>query len=81
MASLKELIQNYISEATNSPDKTRAAREVASKLKGLSYTGSNANIPKADLLSTLRIVKGSANDSHVELIDAVIATLEKNETE
>ena len=81
MASLQDLIQKYISEVARTTDKNQAAKDVVSKLKGLQYTGSDTNIPKADLLSTLRVVKGSANDSHIELIDAIIATLEKDSAE
>lgn len=81
MASLQDLIQKYISEVANINDKNQAVKGVALKLKGLKYSESNTNIPKADLLSALRVVKGSANDSHVELIDAIIATLEKDSAE
>ena len=63
MASLQDFVQKYIAEATSkNADKNQAAKEIAAKLRSLRYTGRDDNIPKADLLGALRVVKGSAND-------------------
>jgi len=81
MASLQDLIKNYISEVDNISDKNQAAREAVSKLKNLRYAESNTEIPKAELLRELHIIKGSANDRHLELIDAIAAKLEESNAE
>ncbi len=76
MANLQDRINNYLAEADGESNKVQAAKQIAQKLRKLRYTGSETNIPKADLLRELRVVKGSANDSHLEVLDAVIAELE-----
>ena len=82
MASLQDFVQKYIAEATSkNADKNQAAKEIAAKLRSLSYTGRDDNIPKADLLGALRVVKGSANDSHLEVLETVIAILEQGGTD
>lgn len=82
MASLQDFVQKYIAEATSkNADKNQAAKEIAAKLRSLSYTGRDDNIPKVDLLGALRVVKGSANDSHLEVLEAVIAILEQGGTD
>jgi uncharacterized protein (DUF2342 family) len=82
MASLQDFVQKYIAEATSkNADKNQAAKEIAAKLRSLSYTGRDDNIPKVDLLGALRVVKGSANDSHLEVLETVIAILEQGGTD
>lgn len=82
MANLQDLIQKYVEEAAvNNIDKKIAANEVAGKLRSLKYKGQDNVIPKADLLDKLRVVKGTANESHIEVLETIIAILEEGSTE
>lgn len=82
MASLQDLIQKYVEEAVvNNIDTKIAANEVAAKLRKLKYKGQDNIIPKADLLDKLRVVKGTANESHIEVLETVIAILDEGSTE
>lgn len=80
MATLQDFIQQYIAEAASATDRNQAAKEVASKLRNLKYTGHDETIPKTELLNKLRVAKSSANDSHLAVIDTVISILEQSET-
>lgn len=78
MASLQDLVKKYITEiAVNGIDKNQAAKNIAAKLRTIKYEGHTENVPTAHLIKDLRVIKGSANDSHIEVIEIVIGILEQ----
>lgn len=77
MATINDYINKYLQEQANAPDKKVAARQIVDKLKELSYTESKKTTPVNKILEVARVIKNSANDSHIELIDAVVELLEQ----
>lgn len=77
MATINDYINEYLQEKANAPDKKVAAKQIVDKLKVLQYSESKKTIPVSKLLEVARTVKSSANDSHIELIDAVVELLEQ----
>lgn len=76
MANLQDLVKQYVLEAANNTDKHQAIKSAVNKIRAIRYSSQDNPIPKQHLLNELATIKASANDSHLEVIDAIMAELE-----